>query len=108
MSFSSRASFWALYACVPCVLAQATYGNNLLEAAKDSDIVAAAFPDVEGVDLIAPAFTSPETVPSGFENGTSGPTDLFELGEYYDIPPDTFCILLISSRLLHQVHRKPE
>ncbi|GIZ41622.1 hypothetical protein CKM354_000492100 [Cercospora kikuchii] len=73
---------FALAVLTPYLLhaqAQSTYGNNSLRVTKDSEIVASAFPEVEGVDLIAPAFTNPESLPAGWDNGTSGPTDLYEL-----------------------------
>ncbi|KAK1961787.1 carboxypeptidase [Colletotrichum sublineola] len=53
----------------------AKYGYNHVEVRKDSDIVAARFKDVEGVDLFSPAFLTPDTVPEGFSDGTKGPTD---------------------------------
>ncbi|KAI5362797.1 putative peptidase M14, carboxypeptidase A [Septoria linicola] len=59
--------------------AQQTYGDNYLETIKDSDVVASAFPEVEGIELLAPAFTKLETLPEGWSNGTEGPTELFEL-----------------------------
>lgn len=57
-----------------------TYGGNYLATIRDSDIVAAAFPEVEGIELLSPYFTKPETRQAGFENGTQGPTDDIELG----------------------------
>lgn len=80
MGLHARTGLWPLYAFVTRALTQQTYGDNYLEAVKDSDTVASAFPDVEGVNLLAPAFTNPQSVPAGFANGTSGPTDLYELG----------------------------
>ncbi|KAL0931231.1 Carboxypeptidase 2-like protein 3 [Colletotrichum truncatum] len=53
----------------------AKYGYNHVSVRPDSDIVAAAFPDVEGVDLFSPAFLNPEGIPAGFSDGTKGPTD---------------------------------
>jgi hypothetical protein len=50
-----------------------TYGDNYNEVTKDSDAVARNYPDVD-IDLLSPAFVSPETIPEGFANGTSGPT----------------------------------
>lgn len=61
--------------------AQQTYGDDYLETIKDSNVVASAFPDVEGIELLAPAFTKPETLPERWSNGTEGPTELFELGQ---------------------------
>lgn len=81
MTLISKPCLFALYALLPFALTtQATYGDNHLEVAKDSDIVASAFPDIKGVNLIAPAFVNPQTVPVSFQNGTSGPTSLYELG----------------------------
>lgn len=55
-------------------LAQATqYGNNHVTTRKDPPQVEASFPDPE-VTLLSPAFQSNATLPSGFTNGTSGPT----------------------------------
>ncbi|KAK1992130.1 carboxypeptidase [Colletotrichum falcatum] len=51
------------------------YGYNNVGDRKDSDIVAANFQDVEGVELFSPAFLTPDTVPQGFSDGTKGPTD---------------------------------
>ncbi|KAJ4262874.1 hypothetical protein NW762_006487 [Fusarium torreyae] len=50
-----------------------TYGENHVQVRKDSELVAANFPDVD-IDLLSPAFANPDTVPSGFANGTEGPT----------------------------------
>jgi hypothetical protein len=55
--------------------AQSRYADNQVALVPDSEAVSANFPDVEGIELLSPAFLSPETVPAGFENGTSGPTD---------------------------------
>ncbi|KAK1711913.1 carboxypeptidase [Colletotrichum acutatum] len=53
----------------------AKYGYNHVTVRKDTDIVAANFKDIEGVDLLSPAFLTPETIPAGFSDGTQGPTD---------------------------------
>ncbi|TQN66099.1 Carboxypeptidase 2, partial [Colletotrichum shisoi] len=55
--------------------AQLSYADNQSKVIRDSEAVAANFPEVEGVELFSPAFASPESVPSTFANGTSGPTD---------------------------------
>ncbi|KAF5025738.1 hypothetical protein F66182_2205 [Fusarium sp. NRRL 66182] len=55
--------------------AQLSYARNQVALVKDSDEAARHFPDVEGVELNSPAFTNPKSVPSRFDNGTSGPTD---------------------------------
>jgi hypothetical protein len=57
------------------------YGENWVPTTKDSDLVAANFPDVS-IALLAPAFLDPSTVPGRFANGSEGPTDLFDLGEH--------------------------
>ncbi|KAL1627521.1 hypothetical protein SLS56_006345 [Neofusicoccum ribis] len=55
--------------------AQFAYADNQVPVTQDDDLIAVNFPEVSGIDLLSPAFASPETVPSGFANGTSGPTD---------------------------------
>lgn len=60
--------------------AQLQYGNNERVTTKDSEAVAAAFPDVQGIELLSPAFLRPESTPAGWENGTEGPTSLTEMG----------------------------
>ncbi|KAF5024351.1 hypothetical protein F66182_3581 [Fusarium sp. NRRL 66182] len=50
-----------------------TYGENHVRVRQDSRLVGANFPDLE-VELLSPAFASPDNVPSGFANGTKGPT----------------------------------
>ncbi|OHF02908.1 carboxypeptidase [Colletotrichum orchidophilum] len=55
--------------------AQLTYASNQVEVIRDSETVAANFPDVEEVELHSPAFANPESVSATFANGTGGPTD---------------------------------
>ncbi|OHX01183.1 carboxypeptidase 2 [Colletotrichum incanum] len=55
--------------------AQLTYASNQPKVVPDSEAVAANFPEVQDVELFSPAFANPESVPSTFANGTSGPTD---------------------------------
>lgn len=62
------------------VHAQLQYGNNERVTTKDSPAVAEAFPSVEGIDLLSPAFLRSESTPSGWEKGTDGPTSLTEMG----------------------------
>ena len=62
------------------VFAQLQYGNNERVTTKDSAAVAEAFLEVEGIDLLSPAFLRPESTPPGWENGTEGPTSLAEMG----------------------------
>ncbi|KAJ3548775.1 hypothetical protein NM208_g853 [Fusarium decemcellulare] len=54
------------------------YGENWAPTSKDSDLVAANFPDVN-ITLRSPAFLNPDKVPARFSNGTEGPTDDIEL-----------------------------
>ncbi|KAF6834468.1 Carboxypeptidase 2-like protein 3 [Colletotrichum plurivorum] len=53
----------------------AKYGYNHVVIRRDTEAIAANFQDIEGVDLLSPAFLNPETIPSGFSDGTKGPTD---------------------------------
>lgn len=65
-----------LTSTVECV----QYGHNLVPVRRDNGAVAANFQDVEGFELIAPAFTIPDSVSSQFHNGTEGPTDDATMG----------------------------
>lgn len=55
--------------------AQLGYADNQESVEKDARHIAKHFPKVKGVDLLSPSFASPDTIPDGFANGTSGPTD---------------------------------
>lgn len=57
------------------------YGENWVVVEQDSDVIAEAFPEVN-ITLRSPAFLEPEAVPSRFANGSEGPTDDIELGEF--------------------------
>lgn len=57
------------------------YGENWVDVEKDSDIIGENFPDVN-ITLLSPAFLDPDTVPARFANGSEGPTDDIELGEF--------------------------
>lgn len=59
------------------------FGHNQVPVRRDNKLVAAIFNDVEGCELLSPAFTRPETVPKGFRGGTEGPTSDAELGKYF-------------------------
>lgn len=80
---SSLAKISATLLCIgSSVLAQSpgsTYGNNYSPVSKDSEAVARNYPDID-IDLLSPAFTNPETVPAGFDNGTSSPTPDYVMG----------------------------
>ncbi|KAF2165668.1 hypothetical protein M409DRAFT_67051 [Zasmidium cellare ATCC 36951] len=55
----------------------------LLFLSGDSDVVSQAFQDVEGIELLSPAFTTPDSLPPGWANGTSGPTSDAVLQSFY-------------------------
>lgn len=61
---------------------QTQYGENHVPVDRDNEAVAENFPPMEDIDLLSPAFQSPDTIRPGFENGTDGPTSQFEL-EYF-------------------------
>lgn len=62
--------------------AQLGYADNQESVERDSDQVAANFPEVDGIDLHAPSFTNTESVPDGFSNGTAGPTPQLEMEHF--------------------------
>ena len=76
------------------------YGENWTPTIKDSDLVAANFPDVN-ITLRSPAFLNPETVPARLANGTEGPTDDIELGTKDSSTNFSLSSLMLSIRLLH-------
>lgn len=59
-----------------------SYASNQVPVVKDSTLVAANFPNLTHIKLLSPSFVHPETIPSGFANGTSGPTDLVTLDNF--------------------------
>jgi hypothetical protein len=65
------------------VLWAARYADNRRPAIKDSPQVAANFPDVKDIKLLAPAFLDPDTVPAGFAENQEGPTDQDTLGMWH-------------------------
>lgn len=75
----------ALYASLAAT--QSIYAHNQVPVVRDEDHVAVNFPEVAGVELYSPSFANPETVPSGFANGTSGPTSEATLGKSLTILP---------------------
>jgi len=66
----------SLTRAVQCV----QYGHNHVYVRRDNEAVAANFQDVAGFELIAPAFTMPDGIPSEFAYGTEGPTDDATMG----------------------------
>lgn len=75
-----RATFAAGLLYVGLATAAHRYADNQVALVKDSDEAAKNFPDVEDVEIYSPSFTDPKSVPAGFKNGTSGPTDDATLG----------------------------
>ena len=55
------------------------YGYNHIPIRQDPAHVAVHFPDTD-LELYAPAFLNPESVQSGFANGTQAPTSQDDMG----------------------------
>lgn len=58
------------------------YGYNHVTVRKDSDIIESVFQDVD-VELLSPAFLTPEIRQDGFSDGTQGPTSHDDMGQYF-------------------------
>ena len=58
------------------------YAANQNAVVVDSPLVAANFPEVDGVKLLSPAFADPNNIAVTFANGTSGPTPQRTLGMF--------------------------
>ncbi|KAI4658638.1 uncharacterized protein J4E79_006396 [Alternaria viburni] len=72
-----RASYKTVLAVLPLYATTAIadrYASNIRPVIVDAPQVAANFPDVDGIELLSPAFINPGNVPATFANGTSGPT----------------------------------
>ncbi|KAL2871430.1 M14 family metallopeptidase [Aspergillus lucknowensis] len=50
-----------------------TYGYNQVPIQRDSETIASAFKPVDDIQLLSPAFLTPEARLPGFANGTQGP-----------------------------------
>ncbi|KAF5009100.1 hypothetical protein FDECE_4652 [Fusarium decemcellulare] len=61
---------------------QLAYADNQAPLEKDDEEIAALFPDLDDIKLYSPAFADPDSVPDGFANGTSGPTDIDTLDDF--------------------------
>lgn len=72
MDYSMFQIAQAALLCLSCVQAQKIYGDNQRAPIKDSDVVSQAFQDVEGTELLSPAFTTPDSLPPGWSNGKQG------------------------------------
>lgn len=57
-----------------------TYGYNHVPVTKDSETVAGAFANVDDIQLLSPAFLTPDDRLPGFTNGTQGPSSQDDLG----------------------------
>lgn len=58
-----------------------SYANDQNPTVFDTPQVVANFPDVEGIEILSPAFVNPSGVPGAFARGTLGPTPQDTLGE---------------------------
>ena len=84
-SSTMRASYKTVLAVLPLYATTTIadrYASNIRPAIVDAPQVAANFPDVDGIQLLSPAFINPENVPATFANGTSGPTPQRDLGTF--------------------------
>lgn len=57
------------------------YGYNHVPISFDSDTVAGAFEDVD-VELLSPAFVTPDVRQPGFSDGTQGPSSQDDMGKF--------------------------
>jgi hypothetical protein len=71
----------APFLCLASLASAATYGYNHVPLRKDSETVAGAFPDVDNIQLLSPAFLTPDVRLPGFSNGTQGPSSQDDLGK---------------------------
>lgn len=84
-SIIMRASYKTVLAVLPLYATTTIadrYASNIRPVIVDAPQVAANFPDVDGIQLLSPAFINPENVPATFANGTSGPTPQRDLGTF--------------------------
>ena len=56
------------------------YANRNLPVQKDDEKVSKNFEDVDGIELLSPAFLNPEISPDGWENGTASATPQIHQG----------------------------
>ncbi|KAI9367284.1 hypothetical protein BJX61DRAFT_551558 [Aspergillus egyptiacus] len=60
------------------------YGYNHVPVRKDSEIVAGAFENVDDIQLLSPAFLTPEARLPGFTDGTQGPSSQDDMEEFLE------------------------
>ena len=56
------------------------YGYNHVTVRRDSEIIESVFQDVD-IELLSPAFLTPEIRQDGFSDGTQGPTSQDDMGQ---------------------------
>ncbi|KAJ4250219.1 hypothetical protein NW762_012034 [Fusarium torreyae] len=71
----------AITGLIGSAAAQLSYAGNRVPFAKDSELIASNFPEVEG-DLYAPGFIHTDDVAPGFANGTSAPNSQQSLEQF--------------------------
>lgn len=78
-----RLSMITAAACLQASIARAQtkYADNQVSVTKDTPSVATNFPRLDDIKLYSPAFMDKDSVPAGFQNGTSGPTDQATMGQ---------------------------
>lgn len=64
------------------------YANRNLPVQKDDEKVSKNFKDVDGIELLSPAFLNPEISPDGWENGTASATPQIHQGMYNEQCPN--------------------
>ncbi|CEL05054.1 Putative Carboxypeptidase 2 [Aspergillus calidoustus] len=74
----------APFLCLASLASAATYGYNHVPLRKDSETVAGAFPDVDNIQLLSPAFLMPDVRLPGFSNGTQGPSSQEDLEAFLE------------------------
>ncbi|KAL3441551.1 Zn-dependent exopeptidase [Aspergillus insuetus] len=74
----------APFLCLASLASAVTYGYNHVPLRKDSEAVAGAFPDVDTIKLLSPAFLTPDVRLPGFSNGTQGPSSQNDLEAFLE------------------------
>ena len=82
MIFTNSVAAGLLLGGAKIVSAQLAYADNQGPTEKDPKNIAENFSDVKGIELLSPAFTDKDSLPEGWSNGTSGPTDQFVLEHF--------------------------
>ncbi|KAK0384082.1 hypothetical protein NLU13_8171 [Sarocladium strictum] len=73
----------SLLLSLPSMVGAVQYGYNHVTVRKDSDIIESVFQDVD-VELLSPAFLTPEIRQDGFGDGTQGPTSHDDMDAYLE------------------------